>query len=247
MMLAHCSGSRYLGLKGVVSRQPNVWSDQSPLNSSWTAGILILKTEEEKFGMERSKFETRSLLYLNASAPFLCHLQVYFKNLERGEKAKCFFLLNNSTLFTLLPPQQTWLKLFVVSERAGSLTSDRGVGHVPWGDICSPSRSGGLHTLGQPLSRVRLGPWPFGALGSVDRKCQMVIQIDEEWLRCRIEGASHSCSDGGGFRGSRVKLTAGWRAGILVAWTIVGSSSSGVAHVGSSIQRPQWRVGCGMF
>lgn len=95
------------------------------------------------------------------------------------------------------------------------------------------------HRLCQALSRVRLGPWPLGALGSVDTKCQMVIQGDEEWPRCRIEGASHSCSDGGGFRASRVKLTAGCQAGILVAWTIVGSSSSGVARVGSSIQMPQ--------
>lgn len=91
----------------------------------------------------------------------------------------------------------------------------------------------------QAQSRVRLGPWPLGALGSVDTKCQMLIQINEEWLRCRIEGGSHSCSDGGGFRGSRVKLIAGCQAGLLVGWTVVGSSSSGVAHVGSSIQRPQ--------
>lgn len=71
--------------------------------------------------------KTWSLPFLNASAPFLCHLQVYFKNLESGEKAKHFFLLNTSTLFPLLPPQQMWLKLFVVSERVGSLTSDWGV------------------------------------------------------------------------------------------------------------------------
>ena len=79
----------------------------------------------------------------------------------------------------------------------------------------------------QALSRGRLGPWPLGALTSVDTKHQMVTQIDAKWLRCRVEDGSHSCSDGGCFGGSRVKMnyavTAGCGGQILVAWTRAGS------------------------
>ena len=110
-----------------------VWKEWFPDNPRFGVTISIKFLMNWHFdianrGRKRGvNLKTLSLLFLNASAPFLCHLQVYFKNLESGEKAKHFFLLNNSTLFPLLPPQQMWLQLFVVSERVGSLTSDCGV------------------------------------------------------------------------------------------------------------------------